>query len=145
MENIYTCSKPFYIFSKVLGLFPMSFDGPASKGFLKRTWHDILTSSCSLSVLVALIALQLIYGKLFQPGAPIFFKVWQLSIISCLFMLFIQFFVQIHKRNRIQEFFGLLHKFDSEVKSSFTEDFAVIADFKLLFILGKAVRNCCRL
>lgn len=45
MENIFTAIRPFYVLAKTLGLFPMSFEGPALKGhFDQMEYFDAVLS-----------------------------------------------------------------------------------------------------
>lgn len=114
MENIYTSAKPFYICLKVFGIYPMTF-GPTTKKFCKTKCQDILITCCSLSVLIALIVIHLVYGIDLKADSPILFKTFQVSVVFDLFMIFAQYFVQLVKRNGIRNFLELLHKFDIDV------------------------------
>lgn len=116
MENIYTTVKPFYILSKVLGSFPMTFEGPPEKGFLRTKCQDILATGCSFIVLTVLALYKLTSENVFQCDSFIMIKSWDVSIVVGFFVFLMHFCVQVAVRKNIKKFLRRLHNFDQEVK-----------------------------
>jgi hypothetical protein len=123
MENIFTVAKPFLTFAKFLGIFPMSFEGPARKGFLKVHWEDLILSAVciALSVFSFLVSMAsnnffggFVESKISSQGWNVTLK---LSNITMLWLLFYQFW----KRKNIVEFLNLIQNFDMLVR---IEDFS---------------------
>lgn len=116
MENIYTTVKPFYIVCKILGSFPMTFEGPTMKGCFKTKWHDVLLTSCSFAFLASLAIYKLQGGNVIENKSAIMTKAWDLSLKVGLFAFLMHFCIQVGIRNKIKRFLRSLSNFDLEVR-----------------------------
>jgi hypothetical protein len=115
MENIYSTFSCFYIFAKVLGAFPMSFDGPIANGKIKTRKFDIL-----ISCFITLLIIFLVYAETDVQmsavfGGTILTKAWDIFLIFGLLTLLIKLFYQIFKHKNIKRILKLLNDFDVKV------------------------------
>jgi hypothetical protein len=118
MENIFTVAKPFLIFAKLLGVFPMSFDGPARKGFLKTKLADLVHSIFSFVIIFSLFYYVSFASSLIKSltATEIAFQGWmtalylQTSIFICLFLY------QLSRCRNVVRFLNLVHCVDKKVK-----------------------------
>lgn len=117
MENIYTTVRSFYYLSKVLGVFPKSFNGPTSKGALKTKWYDILISASSFLLLLVLIVIICNSEGVIKVDSSILVRAWEISLVVGLLFLLIQVCFQLYNRNKICDFLRHLHEFDCKVGS----------------------------
>lgn len=115
MENIFTSVQPFYVLAKVLGTFPMSFDGPACKGLFKVKWHDLTVSALLFAFLLTLSFLKISLADSFIVESVVLQEAWGLSLIAGLYITLAQLAFQIYKRNEIKQFLRHLDDFDLEV------------------------------
>lgn len=117
--NIFTVSKPFIEVAKVLGIFPMSFDGAPEKGVLKVKWFDAFIWIGTFSISVAIIFLNMKRETIFIKNSSILIWAWDIlkyiDLISLLFLIAYQFL----KRKNILKFLNVIHKVDEEVNSKF--------------------------
>lgn len=127
MENIYTSIKPFYVYAKLLGIFPLSFVGKPTNGVLKVKPHDILITSFSFALLIGLIFLELHFETFIKSDSSILTKASKASVAASLFLLVSSFFYQISRRNEIKHFLEILRIFDEEVRK--LASFILIKDF----------------
>lgn len=116
MENIYTTVKPFYFLAKALGSFPMTFEGPTEKGFLRTKWYDVLFTSCLFFLLTSLAFYKLNGANAIDNDSLIMIKAWDSSLFVGLFVFLVHFWLQIFMRNKIKRFLRSLYNFDQEVK-----------------------------
>lgn len=116
MENIFTASKPFINFATFLGLFPMSFEGPARKRILKLSFFGVLLSCCSLLLLVYITVSNLASEDHYSTKASVFFDDTRIFLITAELLSYIFFLInQLCKRKSILRFLELIHEFDVEV------------------------------
>lgn len=115
MDNIYTAFRPFYIAMKVLGIFPVSFEGPARKGILRQTFSDIFLSCISIIPFITLFVVSCSRQNSMDLASQILPRAWSLSNLFCLTMLVLSYSYQIAKRGSIIKFLELLEGFDKEV------------------------------
>lgn len=115
MENIYTASKPFYNLTKCLGLFPMSYDGPTTKGFFKVKWHDVLSSIISMWFCVLLLCLGLLFEGRLPSRSPFLSQVWIVHILVGNVFIFFLSFYQTAKYQSIADFLASIEQFDKKV------------------------------
>lgn len=119
MENIYTAAEPFYILSKVLGLFPMSKEGPTAKGLFRLKWHGIVSCLVSFIVPIALIALTIFFDN---PDSWLS-KVWSIYTNFGTTWSFLNFFFQIIKHESAIKFLDAVNQFDQKVNLSCVDVF----------------------
>lgn len=117
MENIFTAVKPFYIFAKFLGLFPMTFEGPMSKGILRVKWYDVAASALAILVPIVIIAVNLIIGDESASSSSLLSNAWTIEAIAGDALVMIIFIYQQLKRQKIEEFLIKLHDFDEKVSA----------------------------
>jgi hypothetical protein len=117
MENIFTVAKPFLTFAKLLGVFPMSFEGPARKGFLKVHWSDLMFSGLGFISLILYFYFTMLVENLFSflSDSMIVLKVWKVVLKLSSLVLFCQFWYQLTRRRLIARFLHLIRNFDMEV------------------------------
>lgn len=115
MENIFSVSEPYYFLCKVLGLFPMSFEGPKTKGVFKTKWNDVVCSLLSLIVPVLLIALNfyLEYGP--TSSSAMLSDLWKIQAVFGVFLILLQHSYQISKNKEIPRFLNAVNEFDQKV------------------------------
>lgn len=115
MENIFTVSKPFLLFSRTIGLFPMSLK--LSSNFFSQTCK-LGSISSSLSIIglsIVFIFYSTIDFKLFQRS-QILPLAWDIAMnVETLTHIFLLIF-QIGKRKKIIKFLWLIYEIDKEVK-----------------------------
>lgn len=117
MDNVYTSFRPVFLFARILGLFPMSFEGPITKGFLKTKLFGLTCSGLAFSSLSALIFVQIKYNH--ELDHPTISKVaWYISFDFTMISLLLQFGLQFIKRNEIRKFLTLLNEFDDQVSAT---------------------------
>lgn len=138
MDSIYKSFKPFYYLSKLLGVFPMSFQGKAGNGELKTKWHDFVISILSFTFLICLITSQIKFNNFLKSDSSISTKASEISVLIALFFLLISFVFQISKRHQIVNFLKLLNSYDIEVKTMKMK--IVFCKTKVFIFLGKVVR-----
>lgn len=117
MENIFTASKPFLIFSKLLGFFPMSFEENSKQIIKKVKWADIFLTCCSFFILIIFnIATMLETNSLTVTNSSFLLVAWDMvrkaELVSYCFL----FVYQLRRRNQIVQFLEKLHNFDEKVK-----------------------------
>lgn len=116
MENIFSVSQPFVSFARALGVFPMSYDGPPRKGFLRTTWRDVIISCSSLSVLTFVIIFNLTEAHSSTvTTSKLLETAWILRVNSKFWSYCLLICFQIYKRKNISTFLWLLYNFDKNV------------------------------
>jgi 7tm Chemosensory receptor len=129
MENIYSSVKPFYNLSKILGLFPLSFDGSETKGRLELKWHGVV--SCVVTVLILTLLLFMNFLDEEDPSSSAMLNnVWNFQVVFGLILLLILFIYQIKQRNAIADYLQIIKNIDDKVKCSKT---SIIDKFQHLF------------
>lgn len=112
MDNVYTIVKPFYILSKVLGTFPLSFDGPPQKRFLVTKWYDVVTPLILPGISILLIVL----NALLINDNEVLYSVWRINGIFGCCLVILQFGWQMKKFKSVPKFLEALNTFDRKVK-----------------------------
>jgi len=115
MDNIYTSVYPFYCLSKIFGLFPHTFEGPVRNGKFNQTVLDIILSCLSLTLLVAVIGMNLVRTHSWEPSSSVLKVSWDLTLLPCVVSHIASFVFQVVKRGSIMKFLSLLDEFDIKV------------------------------
>jgi hypothetical protein len=114
MANVFTVFHPFYLILKLVGVFPKSFVGPVEKGLLKTKCLDVIPP-----ILVILWILYLIHevttGSHIINESLILMVAWNYSLIFELCLIILQSLYEIHHRESIVKFLGVLSEFDREL------------------------------
>lgn len=117
MENIFTASKPFITFSRVLGLFPMNFQDASRKGVLKVELSGVVSSSLGICFVTYLIFLNLTENISTLQDAKLMLTVstilMNFELLSYLFL----FGHQLVRRKEYIRFLKLICKVDNEVST----------------------------
>lgn len=117
MENIYTTVRPFYVLSKCMGLFPVSFEGPPRKGFLMTKRTDIAASCIAGVIPICMIALNLMIEDSVVSTSPFVSRMFVVSAFVGVCTIFVQFWMQISQRHSILSFLAALNNFDQRVRN----------------------------
>jgi predicted membrane-bound dolichyl-phosphate-mannose-protein mannosyltransferase len=122
MENIFTVAKPFLTFAKILGVFPMSFDGAARRGLLKIHWRDFIFTVITLSALLAILFFATLSRNFFTmvalDGSKTTFEGWNVIMKLSNIVALCQVLYQLCKSKNIVKLLNLLQNFDLKVKIS---------------------------
>lgn len=116
MENIFSASKPFLSFSKILGLFPLSFDGPERKGFLKIKLSGLVFSCFSCLFLVYITWANLTFMKLLTNESVILVNAWNIAKTIETLVLFYLFGYQAFKCKNVLKFLRIVEGIDESVR-----------------------------
>lgn len=112
MDNIYTVAQPLCWLARALGVFPMSFEGPAANGKLKAKWHGFLLSILSLAT-IAFVTVRVLYVKEGPvSSSPWLSIVWIVESVLGVTLTLFQFLVQIFCFRSIPNFLATVHAFD---------------------------------
>jgi hypothetical protein len=119
MENIFTVTKPFLIFAKLLGVFPMSFEGPAGKGLLKVHWKDLIFSVVAQVYLHSNFFYSLFSINFFHQSSDSKIATEGWNVIVKLFKVVVIFQIlgQLGKRKNVVRFLNLIQNFDMQVRT----------------------------
>lgn len=117
MENIFTVAKPFLTFAKLVGVFPMSFEGNARKGKLKFHILNLIPSAIILGFHIPLIVFFLISRNLFASlkYSKVSYEIWNILTVFKLLTELISLTVQLFKFKNVVELLNLIRNFDNEV------------------------------
>lgn len=116
MENIFTVVKPFYILAKVLGLFPMSYEGLTNKGKLTFKWRDAIPACLSLALQVTLLVMVLKFADEPASSSTLINQIWIIQCFVAFIFLFLLFIYQIGKCKSIANFLHPIYKIDERVR-----------------------------
>lgn len=111
MENIFTGAKPFLFLAKVLGLFPMEFEGPTRKGFLKFKLSNLLSTCCAVALLLCLTSANTFYLVVI-PKTQFLSQSWNISVSLENFSFVVLYGYQVFKRENIVKFLKKLQAID---------------------------------
>lgn len=116
MENVYTVSKTFLTTIKFLGFFPLSFEGPARKGFLKVKWYNFINVSCliAFSIFISVLLSKRLFF-VFNDSSFID-EIWNSLMRLENFSYFGLFTYQMFRIKNTVKFLKLLYSFDEIVR-----------------------------
>lgn len=115
MENIFSTVRSFCVFSKWLGVFPMTLEYNSGKGNFKRKCWDMLLS-CFFGIFVVVSTIYILtYADSPASSSLLLSRAWVLIISFGLAMIFFCWLYQHCKLQNIPEFLKTLHEFDSKV------------------------------
>lgn len=116
MENVYSVFKPFYLFSKMFGAFPMSFEGSTRNGVMKTKVHDVFISFLSLCFFFFLLIVKIHNKNAVRSASNILAIAWNYSVVVELLFLVVQLSFQVKHCREMKSFLKLLHSFDIDAK-----------------------------
>lgn len=115
MENCYIAAEPALRIAALLGIFPMSFYGPARKKSLKIGWIDIAKSCCMVVTLVVLIVANYMNKTVLRSSSEVLFVVWKLVFSFQYFVILLLVCYQLSKLKSIVKFLRKVDESDSKV------------------------------
>lgn len=115
MENIFTSARPFCLLSKILGLFPVSFDGPAANGVLKLSFFGVVCSGLSAFIAISLIALNLLQENIPTSSSRLLSLLFRIDLLIGLLLNLITLFYQMGRLRSIANFLIAIHNIDEKV------------------------------
>jgi 7tm Chemosensory receptor len=118
MENVYTAARPFYVLSKALGLFPLSVDGPMTKGIFTLKRRGAAGSTISVVTPILLIIWLFYVRQLDERPTEKLMKVWIIEMVFGVLLIFVQFFIQLPRCRQIVRFLEDVNSFDRRVSRS---------------------------
>lgn len=131
MENVYSSIRPFYIYMKILGAFPVSVNRPSEKESSLQSFFNVFTSSCSIFIFIFLFCVNLFRGLTQFSGysAQFINTIWHASLFIYLITMFFTTCYQISKRHAIRNFLRLLDSFDRKVKLFIFKELWILTRF----------------
>lgn len=136
MENVYTSFRPFYVLSKALGVFALSFQKQPRKGVFQMRWFDLLVS-CLAVLLPGILILTSIFTHLISTKnreMALLYKLWfaEMVIGTTLMALLVPY--QMAKSRSIGRFLDVLNKFDEHVRYTYSQN--VLSEYFILLPAG---------
>lgn len=115
MQNIYTTVKPFYIYARLLGLFPLSQEDSTEKGIFQVKWHSVAPTFIAMTVVLSQLFL-LVFSQEPSEGPTKFHSTaWNIQTAVNVLIATIQLFYQTSKYRSILKFVFSLNSFDQKV------------------------------
>jgi hypothetical protein len=117
MENIFTVAKPFLTFAKLLGVFPMSFEGSARRGLLKVHLTDLIYPVFAQILLFSNLFYSL-FAKSFyhhSSDSKITTEGWNVIVKLGKVVVICQIIGQLWKRKNFVRFLNMIQNFDMQV------------------------------
>lgn len=130
MDNVYSSARPFYVFAKLLGAFPLSYVGKPSQGVLKVKPLDVVITGLSFLTLIVFILMEVQFEKLIKSDSTVLTKASKAVVVATLLLLLLSFFYQISKRHEIKRFMDQLFNFDEEVRLQFSNQMLKELNFR---------------
>lgn len=119
-NNVFTAAKPFLTLAKVIGVFPMSFDGHVRKGFLKVKKKNMLISVLTIFLLISLICISQVSPYFLTK--LLYFKLsivaWNVGVQLTTCTVLISFCIQITKCKNVVKLLNCIQNFDMEVSEN---------------------------
>jgi hypothetical protein len=115
--NIFETFKPFYLLSKVLGLFPMTLENSS----FRKTKFDVVRAVVSWLFLASSTVLTIWLDKEPPLSSAVINKTWRVHSVFGLLLMWAEFSVQMWKCKAIPELIFKLHAFDEKVKPSMNQ------------------------
>jgi len=114
--NVYSAVKPFYFVSKLLGIFPKTFIGPAEKGVLQKTFFDGFTSCCAFIIMIACGIANAVLSEPFAINSVILQSAWNVILVISLFTFSLMFIIEIRRSDSIVAFLKHVEEYDKEAR-----------------------------
>lgn len=121
MENIFSTVKSFCVFSKCLGVFPLTLEEKSGKSNFEQKWWDTLPSLLFGSVTAITTVCILTYANSPASSSSLLSRAW-VAILSFELATVLCCLVYQHlKLRNMPMFLKELHEFDSKVKQMLVE------------------------
>lgn len=115
MQNIYSTSKNFLLYGKYFGFYPLSFEGPARKGFWKFKKINLFPTLCSVLLLISIIYMNIVTPRDTNSAASILDYAWSFTADSSLAVHVYLMFHQVLKYKTFKCFLQHIFKIDDDV------------------------------
>jgi hypothetical protein len=115
MENVFTAAKPLINLAQILGLFPMSFEGPQAKGIFKTKIWTVALTVMWLIIHMSLVVPSINFSTYFDQDSKVLPNAWKFCIILKSFSFCINFLYQTSYKRSIVEFLEKLHETDDRI------------------------------
>lgn len=115
MENIFTVAKPFLVFARFLGLFPLSFEGPARKGILRVKLVNIAITICTMILIFVTVVSLFFNASNTKSNSTILSQAWSCAICFEYFSHLCLVVYQFLKRKDVLKFLQQIEKVDDQV------------------------------
>lgn len=116
MDNIYSATRPLLLFAKMIGYFPLSFEGAATKGNFKFKCSNVVLVCCTLVTFSFCIFRNVKDGSFDESDSSILAKGWNISAIMELSSHICILVYQLKSHKNILGFVRNLHSFDCQVR-----------------------------
>lgn len=116
MDNCFTAAEPFLRFANFIGLFPMSFRGPARKGSLKAKWKDFIPTFCLCLLLIITIAVSLIKKSFVKSNSILLVYGWKISNCTIYISMLMLAGYQAWKTKNVLKFLKQVDDADTKVR-----------------------------
>lgn len=115
MENIYTVAANVLFFGKLVGFFPLSFNGPPRKGILSTKWHDV-TAFCVMIVFISFFMIMNLLNKAYiESSSSMVTNGWNISINIEIISYLLLIGYQMKKRRKFTKLLQHLAAVDAKV------------------------------
>ena len=112
MDNFYTSMAPFCFISQIIGFFPLSFDGPARKGFFKTKIVNVFMVIVSQGTIIIFACQAIDIGIKGSNDNLLRARVWSWILICGLLMTLLHFLLQMTNLKKIVKFYHGIHRLD---------------------------------
>lgn len=118
MDDIYTTLQPLFVFSNLLGFFPVTFKREKKGGNFETSFFDVVITLIALGILTYCLVISFILCvKYVETDQNLFMsKIWTFILIFGICSVFISFIYQIQKLRQIESFYELINKCDSNFR-----------------------------
>jgi hypothetical protein len=119
MENVFTAAKPFIVYGKFLGLFPLSIEfvrKRKSRKSLKFRIKNFVFLLILISFFILLLIRNFVTGSLTFSNSNVSAYAWKILATTCDFLIFICCLFQIVQTKNVAKFFNLVQQIDIEVR-----------------------------
>lgn len=110
--NIFSCTRPFLVFLKVFGFFPLTLN---NKNEFKAKASDVAITFCAIAFIVWLDAVSASSIFVFDIESQIIQKIWTYTGTLSAFLQFFMILYQLWKCKEVARVITSLHKIDLKV------------------------------
>lgn len=116
-ENVFTSARPFLVLMKILGLFPLSFEGSAEGGRWERKLRDYSYSLCKFVFWILLVIANILYSDFIESSSFIMRNIFNFSISVGFISIPLMLFSQWCKCSNVPIFLSSINDCDRKVNS----------------------------
>lgn len=115
MDNIYSVSKPFLVFLKLCGFFPLSLNDPLLGAQLVFKWYNLTFTVSNFSILLFLILSSSLTKLEYYAGSDILAKGWMIMSDYDVLCGVVLLLYQLSRQSKICSFLTKIQEFDQKV------------------------------